>query len=67
MFQGVPPKQVSEQVHKSLVEVGLLEQVGVFAKHLSGGQKRKLSIAIAMIGDPKVSFTNLYLIVLGDS
>jgi ABC-type multidrug transport system ATPase subunit len=24
------------------------------AKNLSGGQKRKLSIAIALIGDPKI-------------
>lgn len=49
---------MSEYIHKSIVEVGLADQEGVFAKHLSGGQKRKLSIAIAMIGDPKVGYYN---------
>lgn len=53
-FQGIPSKKISEEVHRALAEVHLTEQAGVFAKHLSGGQKRKLSIAIALIGDPKV-------------
>jgi ABC-type polar amino acid transport system ATPase subunit len=34
--------------------VGLKDQDNVFAMNLSGGQKRKLSVAIALIGDPKV-------------
>lgn len=55
-FQGIPRKRLSEEIHKALSDVGLLDQANVFAKHLSGGQKRKLSIAIAFIGDPKVRF-----------
>ncbi|KPJ13052.1 ABC transporter A family member 6 [Papilio machaon] len=51
---GIPSKRLSEEVHKAMSEVGLLEQAEVFSKHLSGGQKRKLSIAIAFIGDPKI-------------
>lgn len=54
IFQGVPRRRISDDIHKALSEVGLLDEAGVFAKHLSGGQKRKLSIAIALIGDPKV-------------
>ncbi|XP_060806687.1 cholesterol transporter ABCA5 [Amyelois transitella] len=52
--KGIPRKRVPDEIHKSLSDVGLLDQAGVFAKHLSGGQKRKLSIAIAFIGDPKI-------------
>ena len=34
----------------------LASQGDTLAKNLSGGQKRKLSVAIALIGDPKVIF-----------
>ncbi|KAH9638909.1 hypothetical protein HF086_004439 [Spodoptera exigua] len=51
---GIPRKRLPEEIHKALSDVGLLDQMNVFAKHLSGGQKRKLSIAIAFIGDPKI-------------
>lgn len=37
-------------------EVDLVEKVDVMAKKLSGGQKRKLSVGIALIGDPKIIF-----------
>ena len=37
-----------------LVEVDLVKQQHQLAKTLSGGQKRKLSVAIAMIGDSKI-------------
>ena len=56
LLQGIPRKRLEEEIHKALSDVGLLDQTNVFAKHLSGGQKRKLSIAIAFIGDPKVGF-----------
>ncbi|XP_059054824.1 cholesterol transporter ABCA5-like [Achroia grisella] len=52
--KGIPRKRIPDEIHKSLADVGLLDQAGVFSKHLSGGQKRKLSIAIAFIGDPKI-------------
>lgn len=37
-----------------LDSLGLAEKGDEFASKLSGGQKRKLSVAIALIGDPKV-------------
>ncbi|XP_026730464.1 ATP-binding cassette sub-family A member 5-like [Trichoplusia ni] len=52
--KGIPRKKQPEEIHKAISDVGLLDQAHVFAKHLSGGQKRKLSIAIALIGDPKI-------------
>lgn len=42
------------QIKQILNDVGLLDQDDTFALNLSGGQKRKLSVAIALIGDPKV-------------
>ena len=38
----------------ALDSVGLADQSRVQSVKLSGGQKRKLSVAIAIIGDPKV-------------
>jgi ATP-binding cassette subfamily A (ABC1) protein 1/ATP-binding cassette subfamily A (ABC1) protein 3 len=33
-------------------EVGLAEKLGAAAGELSGGQRRKLSVALAFVGDP---------------
>jgi hypothetical protein len=41
-------------VTKTLRDIDLVDKANTFAKHLSGGQKRKLSIGIAVIGDPRV-------------
>ena len=40
----------------SLADVGITEKRDTRAKELSGGQKHKLSVAVALIGDPKVIF-----------
>ncbi|XP_063368836.1 cholesterol transporter ABCA5-like [Cydia amplana] len=52
--KGIPSKRHKEEISKAMSDVGLSDQASVFSKHLSGGQKRKLSIAIACIGDPKI-------------
>lgn len=39
---------------KALKDIDLIEKADTFAKNLSGGQKRKLSVGIAIIGDPKI-------------
>lgn len=39
-----------------MLQVGLTEKLNVFSKNLSGGQKRKLSVCIALIGGSKVVF-----------
>ena len=36
-----------------IADVGLVEKTHVVSDALSGGMKRKLSLAIALIGDPK--------------
>jgi ABC-type ATPase involved in cell division len=42
------------QVGRVVKLVDLSNQVHTFASELSGGQKRKLSVGLALIGDPKV-------------
>lgn len=47
-------KKRNETVEKMLEEVGLYEARNRFANNLSGGMKRRLGIAQALIGDPKL-------------
>jgi ATP-binding cassette subfamily A (ABC1) protein 3 len=47
---------VPAAVAKSIADVGLTEKSGARAGSLSGGQKRKLSVAIALLGGSKVVF-----------
>jgi ATP-binding cassette subfamily A (ABC1) protein 3 len=54
MFKGVPKSEVKEQVEKTIKDVDLESKRNAFAKDLSGGQKRKLSVGIAMIGGSKI-------------
>lgn len=42
------------ELDRVLGEVGLMEEKGKKAKDLSGGMKRRLSVAIAIIGDPQL-------------
>ncbi|XP_052816309.1 cholesterol transporter ABCA5-like isoform X2 [Mya arenaria] len=47
---------VDKEIDEALESVDLGEQKNVRASNLSGGQKRKLSVAISIIGDPKIIF-----------
>lgn len=53
-FKGVPSDQVEGAVERMIAEVGLKEKADYPSSNLSGGQKRKLSVGIALIGDSKV-------------
>lgn len=46
---------MNNEVEKALKDIDLTSKRNTPAGKLSGGQKRKLSIGIALIGDPKVS------------
>ena len=55
-FKGVPSDKKEEEIRKTIDDLEMNEIENRFAKALSGGQKRKLSIAIALIGGSKVVF-----------
>ena len=58
--KGLYTKKSKEECQKSVIsaieDVALLEKRQCFSKDLSGGMKRKLSVAIAFCGDSKVVF-----------
>ncbi|KAI9988466.1 hypothetical protein PInf_021885 [Phytophthora infestans] len=47
---------LKEEVGRMIREVGLVEKRKVAARNLSGGQKRKLSVALSFMGDSKLVF-----------
>jgi ATP-binding cassette subfamily A (ABC1) protein 3 len=53
-FKGVPNGKIHDEAVRMLSEVGLSEKAHTKSAALSGGQKRKLSLGIALIGDSKV-------------
>ena len=52
----MPESSITSAVTEIIKDVDLVEKTYVQSKNLSGGQKRKLSVGIALIGDPKVIF-----------
>ncbi|CAM9760741.1 unnamed protein product, partial [Sphacelaria rigidula] len=52
--KGVKSKDVRDEAAKMVSEVGLVEKRHTPASALSGGQKRKLSVALAFIGGSEV-------------
>ncbi|XP_054155382.1 cholesterol transporter ABCA5-like [Oppia nitens] len=53
-IKGTDSKQVKSEVIRLLTEVQLYDDRKTPSKKLSGGQKRKLCVAIALIGDSKI-------------
>lgn len=53
-IKGVPEYRLEDVVKEKIVEFDLLKHVDKPSMTLSGGNKRKLSVAIAMIGDPPI-------------
>ncbi|XP_038064701.1 ATP-binding cassette sub-family A member 5-like [Patiria miniata] len=55
-LKGVPRRDIKAEVDKILKLTMLDESANTKSKDLSGGQKRKLCVGIALIGDPKILF-----------
>lgn len=56
IIKQVPKDRVKASIEELIAEVGLTEKVNTKSSALSGGQKRKLSLAIALLGDSKIVF-----------
>ncbi|XP_053687568.1 cholesterol transporter ABCA5-like [Sabethes cyaneus] len=52
--RGIAPNLIDSEVKKTLRDIDLFDSAETRVKYLSGGQKRKLSVGIAIIGDPKI-------------
>ena len=55
-LKGIPSKQLQKRIREAIEEVNLTKFKDFFASQLSGGMKRRLSIAISLVGDPKIVF-----------
>ncbi len=55
-LKGMEEAQVEAEVKSIIKDIDLVEKTDTVASKLSGGQKRKLSVGIALIGDPKIIF-----------
>ncbi|XP_067940214.1 cholesterol transporter ABCA5-like isoform X2 [Watersipora subatra] len=55
-LKGVPEKEVADKIRKTVADCDLVEQIDTRAEKLSGGQKRKLNVGMALIGNPKILF-----------
>jgi ABC-type multidrug transport system ATPase subunit len=55
-LKGVPADKIDELCYETIANVGLTEKTSQYSCTLSGGQKRKLSIGIATIGNSRVVY-----------
>lgn len=54
ILKGLTSEKVNDEVERMLAELHLTDKADTISKTLSGGQKRKLSVGIAVIGNPKI-------------
>ena len=52
-FKGVDKKTKKEEIKKIMIDVDVYPSKDIEARNLSGGNKRKLSVAIALVGGSK--------------
>lgn len=55
-LKGIAPGQEKDHTHKLLQQVGLFNVRTRLAGNLSGGMKRRLSVAIALVGNSRIVF-----------
>ncbi|RNA01708.1 ATP-binding cassette sub-family A member 3 [Brachionus plicatilis] len=53
-IKDYPQTEIEIEIHKIAAFLNLEEYISKRAKNLSGGTKKRLSIAMALIGDPKI-------------
>uniref|UniRef100_A0A452TA62 ATP binding cassette subfamily A member 8 n=1 Tax=Ursus maritimus TaxID=29073 RepID=A0A452TA62_URSMA len=53
-IKGIQSRELDKEIQRVLLELEMKNIQDVLAQNLSGGQKRKLSFATAILGDPQV-------------
>jgi len=56
VFKNLDPALVAKEVNDRLADVGLTKYGNITAGTFSGGMRRRLSVAIALIGDPQIVY-----------
>lgn len=56
VFKGMNSSDIPAAVKQAIADVDLVEKTNVQSKRLSGGQQRRLSVAIAFIGNSKLIY-----------
>ena len=56
LLKGIEYSQITDTINRLLLDVDLLKDRDLQSRELSGGMRRRLSLAIALIGNPKVVF-----------
>lgn len=56
LIRGVPRNEISTYAVRAATDLDVIQHVDKKVSELSGGNKRKLSTAISLIGNPKVIF-----------
>ncbi len=54
-MRHIEKKTMKESIETIVNFIGLVNDRFTLGKHLSGGMKRRLSIGISWVGDPKVT------------
>lgn len=55
-FRNKREQKKKQQVEQILSSLGIIEQANTFVKNLSGGQQKRLSIALELVDDPSILF-----------
>jgi ABC-type multidrug transport system ATPase subunit len=54
-MRHINKETMNDEIDKILDLIGLMKDRCTFSKDLSGGMKRRLSIGIALVGNPRVN------------
>ncbi len=60
-LKGVPSRLIKQEVDQTIDAIGIKHKANDFPPSLSGGEKRKLSLGIALIGGSKIVFLGIFL------
>jgi ATP-binding cassette subfamily A (ABC1) protein 3 len=55
-LKGIKRDLAPKLIEKAIKDMDLLDYVNIAANNLSGGNKRKMSVAMAMLGNPPLVF-----------
>jgi ABC-type multidrug transport system ATPase subunit len=55
-LKGLKSKDIAREVDERLRDVDLVNAANITAGSYSGGMRRRLSVAISLVGDPEIVF-----------